>query len=62
MNKVYEVCLELFAERGYVIIEKDEDQILAIKKDENQICAFISNTPKFNVEKIQEYISLMKKI
>lgn len=62
MEKVYQVCIELFEERGYNIIEKDEEQILALKKDGKQICAFISNTPKFNVEKIQEYITLMKQI
>ena len=62
MDKVYQVCTEMFGQRGYNIIDKDEEQILALKKDGKQVCAFISNTPKFNVEKIQEYISIMKQL
>ena len=62
MEKVYEVCVELLIQRGYDIIEKDDEHILALKKDGKQICVFLSDTPKFNVEKIQEYISLMRKI
>ena len=53
MDKAYEICIEMFEQRGYDIIEKDDDQILAIKKDGKQICAFMANTPKFNVERIQ---------
>ena len=62
MEKAYNTCLELFEQRGYDILEKDEDQILGIKKDGKQVCAFMANTPKFNVERIQEYISIMKQI
>lgn len=62
MEKAYEICLEMFKERGYTILEKNEEQILAVKKNGEQICAFISKNPKFNVERIQEYISIMKKI
>jgi len=62
MDKVYKVCTEMFEQRGYNIIYKDEAPIFALKKDGKQVCAFISNTPKFNVEKIQEYISIMKEL
>lgn len=62
MEKAYETCLEMFEERGYSIVEKDSEQILALKKNGKQVCAFIANTPKFNVERIQEYISIMKQM
>ena len=62
MKKAYQICLEIFEERGYEIIEKDDVQILAMKKNGKQICAFMANTPKFNVERIQEYLSIMKQI
>ena len=62
MEKCYNTCLEMFNQRGYDIIEKDEEQILALKRDGKQICAFMATTPKFNVERIQEYISIMKQM
>lgn len=62
MQKAYEICLELLQQRGFEIIDQTEDRILGVKKGGKQICAFISNTPKFNVEKMQEYISMMKKL
>lgn len=64
MEKAHKICLELFAQRGYDIIEEDKDQdhILGVKKDGKQVCAFMANTPKFNVERIEEYITIMKQI
>ena len=62
MKKSYQICIEMFEQRGYDIIEKDDEQIVALKKDKKQVCAFMATTPKFNVERIQDYISIMKKI
>jgi DNA-directed RNA polymerase I, II, and III subunit RPABC1 len=62
METAYKICLEMFSQRGYDIIEEEDEQILANKKDGNQVIAFISQSPKFNVEKIQEYISIIKKM
>lgn len=62
-SKAYDICLEMFNQRGYEIVEQDDERILAIKEDGNQICAFISkNMTKFNVDRIQEYISMIKKM
>jgi DNA-directed RNA polymerase I, II, and III subunit RPABC1 len=59
----YDICVEMFNQRGYEIVEQDDERILAIKEDGNQICAFISkNMTKFNVDRIQEYISMIKKM
>jgi len=63
MEKAYEVCLEMFIQRGYKILEKDDERILALKDDNTQICAFLSVlNSKFNVDKIQECIALMKQM
>jgi DNA-directed RNA polymerase I, II, and III subunit RPABC1 len=62
MEKAYQICFEMFEQRGYNIIEQDEDKITAIKEDGKHICAFMANTPKFNVERVQEYISLMNEL
>ena len=62
MIRAYQTCIEMFEQRDYNIIEKTDDQILAIKKNKKRVCAFMSNTPKFNVERIQEFISVMRKI
>jgi DNA-directed RNA polymerase I, II, and III subunit RPABC1 len=63
IEKAYKVCEEMFEQRGYNIVEKDDERILAIKEDGKQICAFINKTStKFNVERIQECISMMKEM
>lgn len=62
-SKAYQIIEEMFEERGYEIIEQDDERILANKDSKNQICAFIPKVmSKFNVEKIQEYISMLKKM
>ena len=63
MDKAYETCLEIFEQRDYEIIEKDDERILAIKPDGNQVCAFFTRTrTKFNVDTIQECISMMNQM
>lgn len=62
-SRAYQIVEEMFQERGYKIIEQDDERILANKDSKNQICAFIPKImTKFNVEKIQEYISMLKKM
>ena len=63
MLKAYEVCIEMLQQREYKIIDtKDDQRILAIKPDGHIMCVLTFNTSKFNVETIQEYISMMKKM
>jgi DNA-directed RNA polymerase I, II, and III subunit RPABC1 len=62
-GKAYDVCMEMFIQRGYDVVEQDEERILAIKEDGAQICAFIPKImSKFNVDCIQQYISMLKKM
>ena len=63
MDKAYEICIEIFEQRNYEIVEKDDERILAIKPDGNQVCAFFTRTrTKFNVDTVQECISMMNKM
>jgi len=63
MDKAYETCIEMFEQRDYEIVEKDDERILAIKPDGNQVCAFFTRTrTKFNVDTIQECISMMNQM
>lgn len=63
VSKAYDVCMEMFIQRGYDVVEQDEERILAIKEDGAQICAFIPKIMgKFNVDCIQQYISILKKM
>lgn len=60
-QKAYNTCYEMFQQRKYDIIEADDECILAIREDGEQVCAFIPRVKtKFNVDKIQEYISILK--
>ena len=62
MEKAYEICKEMIVQRGYKILDRDEERILALKPDNDQMCVFVASSYKFNVESIQEYISMMKKM
>ena len=61
-QKAYEVCIEMFEQRGYEILQKDDDRILALKEDGEHVCAFLILNTKFNVDKIQECIGSMKQM
>jgi DNA-directed RNA polymerase I, II, and III subunit RPABC1 len=61
-QKAYEVCIEMFEQRGYEILQKDDDRILALKEDGEYVCAFLILNTKFNVDKIQECIGGMKQM
>lgn len=62
MEKALQICLEMFQQRGYTIIDHDEDRINAVKEDGSCICAFMANTQKFNVNRVQEYIAFMNQL
>lgn len=62
MEKAYETCVEMIEHRGYKIVDRDEERILATKPDGTHMCVFVAPSHKFNVESIQEYISMMKKM
>ena len=61
MEKAYEICVEMFEQRGYTIIDSDEYRILASKPDGGQICTFFT-IHKFNIDRLQEFIAMMKKM
>lgn len=59
MERAYQTCIEIFTQRGYEITSQDEEQISAIKQNGEEIYAFLSEIPKFNTDRAQEYIGLM---
>ena len=62
MDKSYQICKEMFLQRNYIILNEMDDQIKATKSDGQTVYAFFSHTPKFNVESIQEYITIMNNL
>lgn len=63
MERAYLTCIEMITQRNYTIVDQDDERILAVKPDNSQMCVFVSpSSYKFNVETIQEYISMMKKM
>ena len=62
MKRAYTISLEMLNQRNYVVLDKDDERILARKTDGNLMCVFLTNSMKFNVESIQEYILMMKKM
>lgn len=62
MEKAFKICEEMIIQRNYNILDKDDERILAQKPDGQEMCVFLLNASKFNVESIQEYITMMKKM
>jgi hypothetical protein len=62
MTQAYKICCELLLARNYIILEKLEDKIIALKPDGQQIIVFFSDVNKFNVKNIQVYITLMNEL
>jgi DNA-directed RNA polymerase I, II, and III subunit RPABC1 len=62
MERAYNTCLEMLEQRNYEIINKEEDQIVALKPDGNQVIVFLSDSLKFNVKNIQMYITIMDEL
>lgn len=62
MKKAYEICLEMIEQRKYTILDRDDERILAQKTNNEPMCVFFATASKFNVESIQEYILMMKKM
>jgi len=62
MIKAYEICLQMLEQRNYSILDRDDERILAQKPNNEPMCVFFATASKFNVESIQEYILMMKKM
>ena len=60
MERAYTISLEILNQRKYIVLDKDDERILAKKPDDELMCVFLTNSMKFNVESILEYILMMK--
>jgi DNA-directed RNA polymerase subunit H (RpoH/RPB5) len=64
MNKSYNICIQMFTQRGYQIADQEDDeheQISAVKQNGDKIYAFFLST-QFNVKRVEEYVSLMNQL
>ena len=62
MEKAYEICKEMLLQRGFEIVDEEDERITCLKKDGSLICVFLSNIPKLDVERIKDYITLMNEL
>lgn len=62
MEKAYSICSEMLVQRGYIIVEHEDNKIIANKNDGEPFAAFFCESKKFNVEKLKEFMSYMNQI
>lgn len=53
---------EMITQRGYKIIQTDEDKIIAENTDGENIVVFTNPVVKFSIDRIKEYISILHNI
>jgi DNA-directed RNA polymerase I, II, and III subunit RPABC1 len=56
-NNIRNTCIEMLIQRGYNIVEQDEQKIIG-EMDIDKICIFLVVSAKLNINKIQEYIGM----
>lgn len=63
MPTPYEVCLEMLCQRNYTLHEQHpEFFISAVKPDGSLVCVLLMEVMKFDVNKLKEYLQLLKEI
>ena len=60
MEKAQKVCLEMLDQRSYAVEDYDENRIIALKENGEYMVVFFADTDKFNVERISQYIGILK--
>ena len=58
-SKVHQTCISMLTQRGYNIIQNDDEKIIG-EMDDDKICIFLLIVTKLNVNRIQEYIGMSK--
>ena len=62
MDIALKTVIEMITQRGYKIIEDDEDKLISLNKDGEHIVVFKQAVLKFNVDRVKEYISHLHKM
>lgn len=57
---VHQTCIEMLIQRGYRISTDDENGIIAINEAGKKIITLFDSLAKFNVDRVQEYVAIMK--
>ena len=60
--RIKNTCKEMIVQRGYQIQEEDETYIIGINNLLKQIYVILISTPKFNIEKLTEYINILNNV
>jgi DNA-directed RNA polymerase I, II, and III subunit RPABC1 len=60
MEKAHSISLEMLQQRGYTIEDFDDTKIVALKPNGDYVTLFLCDTEKFNVERISQYIGILK--
>jgi DNA-directed RNA polymerase I, II, and III subunit RPABC1 len=60
--RIINTCKEMIAQRGYVIESESDDYIICVSSEGEKIYIILISTPKFNIEKLTEYIVLMNQV
>lgn len=61
-SQIYKTCLELTKQRGYEIVEEQEDLISSVKPDGETFYVFINGLNQFNVSSLFHYVNIMKEL
>jgi len=60
--RITNTCKEMITQRGYVIESETDDYIICVSHEGEKIYIILISTPKFNIEKLTEYIILMNQV
>ena len=60
--RIINTCKEMITQRGYVIESESDDYIICVSAEGEKIYIILISTPKFNIEKLTEYIVLMNQV
>ena len=58
-ERVKITCIEMLEQRGYSIEEDTKEKIIGVK-DDDRIYIILKSSPKLNIEKITEYIMILR--
>ena len=60
--RIINTCKEMITQRCYVIESESDDYIICVSDEGEKIYIILISTPKFNIEKLTEYIVLMNQV
>jgi len=62
MDIALQTVTEMITQRGYKIIDEDDDKLIGTNVEGDQVVVFKQPVLKFNVDRVKEYISFLHKM